>query len=59
MAANGRNGPVTSVWSGDVGLVCGMKRGLFVSPSCSVRFSVRCLTQCSTANHRRLRSMKS
>ena len=29
MDAFGRNGPVVSVWSGDVGLVCGMKRGIF------------------------------
>jgi hypothetical protein len=26
--ANGRTGPVVSEWSGGVGLVCGMKRGI-------------------------------
>jgi hypothetical protein len=28
VGANGQTGPVVSVWSGGVGLVCGMKRGI-------------------------------
>jgi len=50
---------VVSFWSGGVRLVCGMNRGIPISPSYDVRFSARCFTQCPTANHRRRRSKKS